>query len=80
MIQMPLLESAKRAWQRYRGADLEPYRVALCGCASGGLPPRSSPLDVVKTRLMLGADAKGVAYKAWRTCSRALSKEEGAAL
>ena len=29
MIQMPLLESAKRAWRGYRGADLEPYHVAL---------------------------------------------------
>ena len=42
MIQMPLLESAKRAWRGYRGCDLEPYHVALCGCASGGFAAAST--------------------------------------
>ena len=81
MIQMPLLESAKRAWRGYRGgADLEPYHVALCGCASGGFAAAvTTPLDVVKTRLMLGADAKGVAYEGVADVFSRVVREEGAA-
>ena len=63
MIQMPLLERAKRTWASYRGEALQPYHVALCGSVSGGFAAAvTTPLDVVKTRLMLGADAKGVPY------------------
>ena len=48
------------------------YEAALCGSLSGGIAAAlTTPLDVIKTRLMLGTDAAGVPYKhAWDTLTR----------
>lgn len=50
----------------------------MCGSVAGGVAASiTTPLDVVKTRLMLGKDAKGVHYTgALDTFSR-VYKEEG---
>lgn len=80
MIQMPLLEKMKAGWTSARGGEeLTPPHVALCGSVCGGFAAGvTTPLDVVKTRLMLGADAQGVAYdKGAIECARRIVANEG---
>lgn len=64
IIQFPLYEKAKQFlsdWQQYPST---PVQGAVCGSASGAIAAAvTTPLDVVKTRLMLGADKEGNAYK-----------------
>ena len=65
VIQFPLYEINKRFVRRWKGGvDPSPFEAALCGSAAGGIAAAATtPVDVVKTRLMLGADAQGVPYK-----------------
>ena len=82
MIQMPLLERMKAAWTKRRGGNaLAPAHVALCGSVCGGFAAAcTTPLDVLKTRLMLGADAQGVAYdRGAAECARRIWANEGPA-
>mmetsp|Transcript_27863 Transcript_27863/g.83608 ORF Transcript_27863/g.83608 Transcript_27863/m.83608 type:complete len:272 (+) Transcript_27863:404-1219(+) len=81
-IQMPLLEAAKTAWTARRdGEPLTPAHVAACGSVCGGFAAGlTTPLDVVKTRLMLGADARGVPYdRGAAECFTRIVADEGAA-
>ena len=55
MIQFPLYEAMKR-WQAKRTAKakVNPFEAAVCGCISGGIAAAlTTPLDVLKTRIML---------------------------
>ena len=63
-IQFPLYEGAKKAWGDWQGRPVNTLQASLCGSVCGGFAAAvTTPLDVTKTRLMLGADAKGVPYK-----------------
>lgn len=64
MIQFPLYEYMKQAWARRQNLDqCTPVQAAICGSCSGGLAAGlTTPLDVLKTRLMLGADQYGNPY------------------
>ncbi|KAJ1427071.1 mitochondrial substrate carrier [Ochromonadaceae sp. CCMP2298] len=64
-IQFPIYEFAKNCISRWNdGRTPHSYEAALCGSFSGGIAAAlTTPLDVVKTRLMLGADSEGVPYK-----------------
>mmetsp|Transcript_52409 Transcript_52409/g.63150 ORF Transcript_52409/g.63150 Transcript_52409/m.63150 type:complete len:319 (-) Transcript_52409:195-1151(-) len=64
LIQMPLYEKFKLIGKSWRGGqDVTPLQAAACGSVAGGIAAAfTTPLDVVKTRLMLGKDARGVVY------------------
>lgn len=54
LIQFPMWEYFKENWQPVTGLELTPYYVALCGAVSGGVAAGlTTPLDVIKTRIML---------------------------
>jgi len=64
MIQFPLYERFKLEWAVYQNKDVvSPVQAAACGSLSGGIAAGiTTPLDVLKTRLMLGADKHGRVY------------------
>lgn len=63
-IQFPLYEKIKTEWENYRNIKIIPIESAICGSISGGIAAAiTTPLDVVKTRLILGKDANGFIYK-----------------
>lgn len=65
LVQFPLYEYMKSVIKTMQnGTDAYPYQAAICGSISGGLAAGiTTPLDVLKTRLMLGVDAKGIPYE-----------------
>jgi len=80
-IQFPLWERLKIIWcKRVNGGDeIKPYQGALCGSISGGIAAAiTTPLDVIKTRLMLRVDAQGNKYHGFSDCVKRLYVEDGA--
>jgi len=62
-IQFPIYEGLKKKWSEMQGQQVNAIQSSLCGSFAGGFSAAvTTPLDVVKTRLMLGKDAHGVAY------------------
>ena len=58
MIQFPLYEALKR-WQANRVGKTKanPFEAAVCGCIAGGVGAAfTTPLDVLKTRIMLAKE------------------------
>ena len=65
-IQFPLYERAKRWWSHHMNHDrgTPPWIAAACGSLSGAVAGAlTTPLDVLKTRYMLGQDELGHRYK-----------------
>ena len=79
MIQFPLYEQGKRTWAAWQGQDeVHPLAAAACGSASGAIAGAlTTPLDVLKTRLMLGADQHGKHYTSVRDVLSRLLETEG---
>eukprot|EP00548_Thalassiothrix_antarctica_P005715 CAMPEP_0194141656 /NCGR_PEP_ID=MMETSP0152-20130528/11055_1 /TAXON_ID=1049557 /ORGANISM="Thalassiothrix antarctica, Strain L6-D1" /LENGTH=272 /DNA_ID=CAMNT_0038840353 /DNA_START=60 /DNA_END=878 /DNA_ORIENTATION=+ len=82
LIQFPLYEKFKILvgdWQQYPST---PVQGAACGSVSGGIAAAiTTPLDVLKTRLMLGVDKSGIPYKnAIDVFQRTVSEEGMSAL
>ena len=69
LIQFPIYEKLKVYINNYRLKNgnkkgVYSYEAALCGSISGGIAAAmTTPLDVIKTRLMLAVDAQGMPYK-----------------
>lgn len=78
-IQFPLYESFKSSWAKYQSIqDVSPFQAACCGSVSGAIAASvTTPLDVIKTRLMIGKDANGVVYKNAMDVARRVVKDEG---
>ncbi|RHY91685.1 hypothetical protein DYB35_006627, partial [Aphanomyces astaci] len=57
---------------------VSPVQGAVCGSLSGGFAAFiTTPLDVIKTRLMLGKDAQGVEYRGMRDAFTRVYTQEG---
>lgn len=79
-IQFPIYEGLKVAWARAQGRETTSLQGAACGSFAGGVAAAATcPLDVVKTRLMLGADKHGVAYTSAQDVLTRVVRDEGAA-
>jgi solute carrier family 25 S-adenosylmethionine transporter 26 len=77
-IQFPLYEKAKRMWSERQGYTVAPWQAAACGSITGGFAAGvTTPLDVVKTRLMLGADKEGTPYKSAKDVIQRTYRGEG---
>lgn len=77
LIEFPLYEAMKAEWQRRSPSKkITTWQKALCGSVSGGIAAAiTTPLDVVKTRLMLqGTVGK---YKGVRDALTIITREEG---
>ncbi|KAL7543684.1 hypothetical protein ACHAXR_012982 [Thalassiosira sp. AJA248-18] len=80
-IQFPLYERFKVEWGKIQGYEASPLQAAACGSISGGIAAGiTTPLDVIKTRLMLGSDKFGVPYKGARDVVERLINEEGSSI
>mmetsp|Transcript_31725 Transcript_31725/g.94937 ORF Transcript_31725/g.94937 Transcript_31725/m.94937 type:complete len:316 (-) Transcript_31725:154-1101(-) len=79
LIQFPIYERMKVEWSRYQGREVSPLQAAACGSFGGAIAAAfTTPLDVMKTRLMLGKDKNGVAYRSALDVARRTVAEEGA--
>ena len=78
-IQFPLYESFKSSWANYQSIpEVSPFQAACCGSVSGAIAASvTTPLDVIKTRLMIGKDGKGVVYRNAVDVARRVVRDEG---
>jgi len=79
-IQFPLYEGMKKVWRAAQGSDTTPAQGAACGSAAGAVASAvTTPLDVIKTRLMLGDVSRmsGEAYSGTLQTGQLIVKEEG---
>lgn len=78
-IQFPLWEELKRRWAEHQDVStVSPVQGAMCGSVAGSFAAASTtPLDVVKTRLMLGKDSQGRVYVSALDTFQRIYREEG---
>lgn len=60
VIQFPLYEWLKKRWSTSQGQQVNPLQGALCGSIAGGFAAAvTTPLDLLKTRIMLSDQRVG---------------------
>jgi solute carrier family 25 S-adenosylmethionine transporter 26 len=75
LIQFPIWERLKKEWGNAQGSPASPWQGAICGSVSGAFAAAvTTPLDVAKTRIMLGQSSSGFVGTI-----ATVAKEEGAA-
>ena len=80
IIQFPLYEVSKKYFTEQIGGNdtIDSTISALCGCVSGGFAAGlTTPMDVAKTRLMIGSDASGVPYTSFTETLYRIYSQEG---
>lgn len=78
LVQFPLYEKMKSTIAYLTNRPTHSYESAICGSISGGIAAAvTTPLDVIKTRLMLGSDAAGIPYKNALDTFRRVAAEGG---
>lgn len=76
-IQFPLWEYLKLHWEPYTGLPLTPISVSICGAISGGIAAGlTTPLDVIKTRIMLAEPGSKNSTSALKI-AKSIFKEKG---
>lgn len=77
-IQFPLYEHFKHEWAELRGRETSPPEMATCGAVAGGIAAGlTTPMDVIKTRLMLINDAEGKPYRGFLDAFARITQKEG---
>ena len=77
-IQFPIWEGMKTSIAKYQGHDATAFQAAFCGTVSGSFAAAvTTPLDVIKTRLMLGTDVHGKPYTGLVSTFNRILNEEG---
>lgn len=78
-IQFPLWELTKKLWTGHQGRPVEAWQSAVCGSFAGGIAAATTtPLDVVKTRIMLSSSREnGLATGVFSKVAREIHKEKG---
>merc|ERR1719389_91343 len=75
LIQFPIWERLKKEWGNMQGRETSAWQGALCGSFSGAFAAAvTTPLDVAKTRIMLGQSDSGFV-----TTIGKIAREEGVA-
>lgn len=73
VIQFPLYEKLKQVWSAYDNTELSLLKGAICGSIAGSVAAAATtPLDVIKTRVMLHKDRIPIS-----TLVRQILAEEG---
>jgi len=70
LLQFPMYEKMKSILRNRRSdGDVPALQAAACGSFSGAVSAAATtPMDVIKTRVMLGADVHNVPYKSVMDC------------
>jgi len=70
LLQFPMYENMKTFIRTRRSdGDVPAVQAAACGSFSGAVAAAATtPMDVIKTRVMLGTDARDVPYTSVRDC------------
>jgi len=77
-IQFPLYEGLKTFYRNtFNGQEPKSYESAAFGSVSGAVSAAATtPIDVLKTRIILGEDANGAKYNGIRDCTKRLLQGE----
>lgn len=78
VIQFPLWELMKSWWSRKSGEPIAAWQSSICGAVAGGTSAAiTTPLDVVKTRIMLAEKGTHLAKGSIRSTMEHILREEG---